>query len=110
MIEVLQGLHDRVREAQLRGQWRAQLLELFQDGNDAPTRRQRQVLLDLASTDRPVPLNRIDRLSPTLAKLYADVSEKTLRRDVDALLEAGVIQREADGLRVDLSNLLAFKG
>ena len=49
-------------------------------------------------------------LSPTLAKLYADVSEKTLRRDVDALLEAGVIQREADGLRVDLSNLLAFKG
>lgn len=110
MTEVLHETHARVRDLQMRGQWRAQLLELFQEGNDEPTRRQRQVLLDLATTDRPVPLNRLSSLSPILAKLYAGVSEKTLRRDVDALLGAGVLQRDADGLRVDLSNVLAFKG
>jgi len=110
MTEVLHETHARVRDLQMRGQWRAQLLELFQEGNDEPTRRQRQVLLDLAATERPMPLNRLSSLSPTLAKLYAGVSEKTLRRDVDALLGAGVLQRDADGLRVDLSNILAFKG
>jgi Fic family protein len=109
MNEVLREVHARVRDLQMRGQWRAQLLELFQDGNDEPTRRQRQVLLDLASADTPVPLNGLSILSPALAKLYAGVSEKTLRRDVDALLQAGVLQREPEGLRVDLTNILAFK-
>lgn len=109
MNEVLHEVHARVRDLQMRGQWRAQLLELFQDGNDEPTRRQRQVLLDLASADTPVPLNGISKLSPALAKVYAGVSEKTLRRDVDALLQAGVLQREPEGLLVDLTNILAFK-
>ncbi|MBL7951851.1 MAG: Fic family protein [Flavobacteriales bacterium] len=109
MTEVLHEFHERIRNLQMRGQWRAQLLDLFQEGNDEPTRRQRQVLLDLASAETPTPLSRLDSLSPTLAKLYAGVSEKTLRRDVDALLAAGVVQKGPDGLRVDLSNLLAFK-
>lgn len=109
MNEVLHEYHGRIRDLQMRGQWRAQLLELFQEGNDEPTRRQRQVLLDLAYAETPVPLNRLDSLSPTLAKLYAGVSEKTLRRDVDALLAAGVVQKGPDGLRVDLGNVLAFK-
>ncbi len=109
MNEVLREFHSRIRDMQTRGQWRAQLLELFQEGNDEPTRRQRQVLLDLASADAPVPLGLLDSLSPALAKLYAGVSEKTLRRDVDALLGAGVVHKDADGLSVDLSNVLAFK-
>ncbi|MGV3636509.1 MAG: hypothetical protein ACO1NQ_02555 [Flavobacteriales bacterium] len=109
MNDVLLEVHARVRDLQMRGQWRAQLLELFQDGNDEPTRRQRQVLLDLASADTPVPLNGISKLSPALAKVYAGVSEKTLRRDVDALLQAGVLHRDPEGLRVDLTNILAFK-
>ena len=67
------------------------------------------MLLDLASADAPVPLGLLDSLSPALAKLYAGVSEKTLRRDVDALLGAGVVHKDADGLSVDLSNVLAFK-
>lgn len=109
MAEVLQEFHDRIREHQKRGQWRAQLLELFQEGNDEPTRRQRQILLDMADSPEPVPLNRLSSLSTTLARLYAGVSEKTMRRDVDALLQAGVLQRGPEGLRVDLSNILAFR-
>jgi Fic family protein len=109
MNEVLHEYHGRIRSLQTRGQWRAQLLDLFQEGNDEPTRRQRQVLLDLTAAEAPVPQNRLDRLSPSLAKLYAGVSEKTLRRDVDALLAAGVVHKGPDGLRVDLGNVLAFK-
>lgn len=109
MADVLQEFHNRIREHQKRGQWRAQLLELFQEGNDDPTRRQRQILLDMADSPEPVPLNRLSSLSTTLARLYAGVSEKTMRRDVEALLQAGVLQRRPEGLHVDLSNILAFK-
>lgn len=105
----LRELHGRIRELQTHGQWRAQLLDLFQEGNDEPTRRQRQVLLDLADQKLPVPLAKLATVSPTIARLYAGVSEKTLRRDVDALLAAGVLLRVPEGLRVSLGNILAFK-
>lgn len=109
MNEVLQELHATVHEAQVRGQWRAQLLDLFQAGNDEPTRRQRQILLDLSKETAAVPLSQLDTHSPVLAKLYAGVSEKTLRRDVDAMLAAGVLHKSPDGLTLDMSNVLAFR-
>jgi len=110
LMDVVGEFQERVHDLQLRGQWRAQLLELFQEGNDAPTRRQRQVLLDLASVNEPVPQNRLDSLTPALAQLYAGVSEKTLRRDVDALVSAGVLKKESGALRLDLGNTLLFNG
>lgn len=110
LMDAVGEFQERVRDLQLRGQWRAQLLELFQEGNDAPTRRQRQVLLDLASVNEPVPQNRLDSLTPALAQLYAGVSDKTLRRDVDALVSAGVVKKEGGALRLELGNTLLFNG
>ena len=109
MLEELRSLQLRIRKLQQRALWRAQLLDLFQEGNDAPTRRQRQILLDLAEANEPVPLNRLDSLTPALAALYAGVSEKTMRRDMDALLRADLIHRGPKGLFVDLGDLLVFK-
>lgn len=108
MVDELRSVQHRIGRLQQHGQWRAQLLDLFQEGNDAPTRRQRQVLLDLADANGPVPLSRISTLSPALAALYAGVSEKTLRRDMDALVQAGLVQRGPSGLRIDLNTLLVF--
>jgi Fic family protein len=109
IAEGARELHARVREIQVNGQWRAQLLDLFNNAEDGPTRRQRQLLLDLGSAPHPVPLGELPDLSTALAKLYAGVSEKTLRRDVDALTAVGVLRRTRDGLSVERGNLLAFK-
>ncbi len=109
IAEGARELHARVRDLQVNGQWRAQLLDLFNNAEDGPTRRQRQLLLDLGDRDLPVPLNELTDLSTPLAKLYAGVSEKTLRRDVDALTAVGVLRRSPEGLRVERGNLLAFK-
>lgn len=108
MLDELRSVQRRIGHLQQHGLWRAQLLDLFQEGNDAPTRRQRQILLDLAGASGPVPLNRVGSLSPSLAALYAGVSEKTLRRDMDALVQAGLVQRGPNGLRIDLNTLLVF--
>lgn len=104
----LRDLHARVRALQLNSQWRAQLLDLFSGAEDGPTRRQRRILLDLGEVDAPVPMNALPDLSTSLAKLYAGVSEKTLRRDVDVLTSIGVLRKTQEGLRVERGNLLAF--
>ena len=41
--------------------------------------------------------------------MYAGVSEKTLRRDVDHLEQLGTILRGPDGFRIRLERLLAFR-
>lgn len=109
LAEGLRELHERVRIMQTSGQWRAQLLDLFSDATDGPTQRQRRLLLDLGEYMDPVPLTRLPKLSTALANLYAGVSEKTLRRDVDALVSAGVLRKSTEGFMVERGNLLAFK-
>ncbi len=105
----LREIHERARDLQITAQWRAQLLDLFSDANDAPTRRQRQVLLDLGEHGIALPQSDLPALSTALAKLYAGVSEKTLRRDVDALVAAGIVRRSPEGIQVERGQLLAFK-
>ena len=109
LAEGLTELLTRIREIQAGGLWKAHLLELFSHPDQDPERRQRQLLLDLAEQDGPVRLSGLSRLSPTLAKVYAGVSEKTLRRDVDALESMGTILRCPDGFLVRRERLLAFK-
>jgi hypothetical protein len=109
LATAMDTLHQRVRLLQVNGQWRAQLFTLFNEANDAPTRRQRQVLLDLGEYGASVPLAKLPSLTPALAALYSGVSEKTLRRDVDALSQTGLLVKDPIGLQVDRSSLLAFK-
>lgn len=107
--EGLSELRAKVREIQAQGQWRGHLSELFAGEDAAPARRQEQVLLDLAQQDATVPLSAIPALSPALARMYAGVSEKTLRRDVDHLEQLGTILRDPEGFRIRLERLLAFR-
>ncbi len=107
-----QGLADlllRIREIQIGGLWTAHLVDLFEHPDQDPERRQRQLLTDLADNDGPVPLSGLARLSATLAKVYAGVSEKTLRRDVDALEAMGTILRGPEGFTVRREGLRGFK-
>jgi hypothetical protein len=107
--EGLMDLRSRTRMIQAQGQWRAHLSDLFDGIDAAPAHRQEQVLLDLALQDGPVALNTIPTLSPALAKMYAGVSEKTLRRDIDNLEQLGSVLRGPQGIRVRLERLLAFR-
>ncbi len=106
--EGLSGLHERIRSVQTDALWKAHGQDLFGEADHAPERRRRQVLNDIAEHQAAVPLSGIPELSPALAKMYAGVSEKTLRRDVDALESLGALVRTPSGLRVRRERLLAF--
>lgn len=113
----LRGICDGLKEitaavhaTQADGQWRAHLDLLLESTSVSQRERQYHVLLALGQANAPVPANRIAELNPTLARLYAGVSSKTLLRDVDALEQLGAVQRSAEGLRARKETVLAFRG
>jgi cell filamentation protein, protein adenylyltransferase len=53
-------------------------------------------------------LNSLALLSPRVAQCYARETEKTLSRDIDALSQAGFIERVSGGYRARTELILAF--
>jgi hypothetical protein len=69
-------------------------------GRTGKADRRRRLLLDgLSSTDAPIRLGRLRRLTPSLAEAYAGRSEKTLSRDIIWLEQEGLLVRGLAGVR-----------
>ena len=57
----------------------------------------------------PVPIADMRHLSPRTAEAYADITDRTIRRDVQSLEEKGLIIRTPDGIRAYKEIVLAFQ-
>lgn len=99
---------DHIRQQQWTLAWKDFIDEQFGQDGSATRQRQKDLLLDLSAQAEPTPKNRLVELSPRVARAYARKTEKTLDRDVAALVEAGLIVREKAGLRVRKELILAF--
>jgi Fic family protein len=90
----------RVQDSQFAMSWQKVIHDRFA-GRRMTNRhtfvRQRSLMLEMPST--MVGLRDIRRLSPVIASLYAETSERTLRRDMEALEEMGLVVRETSGWR-----------
>jgi Fic family protein len=76
-------------------------------------RRQRDVVLALPhgpaeSDDAWVPRSRIPTLTPELAREYADKGSKTITRDINAMINRGLIERGPKGIRARREVMLGF--
>src|SRR5680860_1671286 len=65
--------------------------------------RQRALMLELPPT--PVALKAIKRIHPTIEVLYSQVTERTVRRDLEALEEMDLVVHEAEGWRAKMELL-----
>lgn len=110
LLDGLKELANAIRNAQIDGQWRAHVEGLFEHAKGPQMTRQRQLLLGLGEESDPVPMATIAVLNPELARLYAGVSTKTLQRDIDALEDLGVVQRDLKGIRARREAVQGFKG
>ena len=83
---------------------------LFHDQNrNSPTdTRQRHVALDLGDGEEWTEIGKISELTPRLAKAYAGRTSKTVQRDLNALVEIGLIVRESRKVRARREVILAF--
>lgn len=109
LLDALREVERAVRSAQTDGQWQAYVWSLFNAPENAQRSRQRELLLALGSVAAPIAQSEIPELNPVLARLYAGVSQKTLKRDVDALEELGTLQRTDQGVRARREVVLGFR-
>ena len=77
-------------------------------GESAPQRRRRHLVLDLAAVQRSIPIHELPDISPRVARDYAVVSPRSLVRDVEAVLEQGLLVGNKDGFRANRERILAF--
>ena len=88
--------------------WRNFVHERFQNRNSPTDTRQRHLALDLGDGGDWVEVGKITELTPRLAKAYAGKTPKTVQRDLNALVEMGLIARDGRKVRARREVILAF--
>jgi len=111
----VRGFVDGLREQletiwyqQFTDRWEQYIYEAFGQASSATDLRRRRVMLDLSIGSEPVPKSRVRLLSPELATMYADKTDKTLTRDLNALHKMGLILVGQKGIRANTNVILAF--
>ena len=104
LLYCVRGLVEELREQlgivwhQLyEDRWEQHIYQQFGDARTPPHIRQRQLVLDLSERSGAVPRSEIREVSPKVAAAYATRGEKTLTRDLNALVERGLIQLDDEG-------------
>jgi Fic family protein len=115
LMYAVRGLRDELR-TQLDGVWRQlyddrweqYVYQQFGDARTPPHLRQRQLVLDLSKQSEPVPRAALLDLSPKVAAAYANRGDKTLTRDLNALIKRGLVVSERGRYRARSETILAL--
>lgn len=106
-VEGLRDQVDQIEAHQLRIAWISFVHEVFsRERHSDSWRRRRELALTL--TAEPVSRNELTRLSPALAEMYAGKSPKTLSRDINVLVDRGLIHRRGRGYCTSQERMAAF--
>jgi Fic family protein len=108
LCEELREQIDVIRSEQFDVTWINYVHDMFTDRTSPSDIRRRHLVLEISKSDRPVPINSIRRLSPSLAELYADKTNKTISRDLNALDDMNLIQFRRSGVRARVEQIAAF--
>jgi hypothetical protein len=105
------GLRDQltyVRKLQMDVAWINYVHDVFRDSKTSASRRQKALLLDIFDREEPVPISRIEQLSPRLAKEYAGMHPITPSRVVDTLEKKKLLLRKEEGVSANRALIAQF--
>ena len=105
------GLHEQIETIRMQQWdvfWRDFVYEKFRSQNSKAATRQRYLALDLGENAGWVEVGKVTKLSVRLAAAYAGNTTKTTQRDISALLEMGLIQRDGNKIRARRELILSF--
>jgi Fic family protein len=96
-----------IREQQWSVAWENYIYKKL-EGKGAADVRKRQLMLDLSLQRNPVPISNIKNISARIATNYYGKSDKTISRDINALIHMGLVERTNEGIRAKPEIILAF--
>ena len=106
-VDELHEQLDVIRREQLMVTWENFIHGSFHDDTPAK-RRQKHIVLDLTGHKDPVPPNKLPELSGRVALGYAGRGAKTISRDVNELVAAGLVRKVRGGLIANIDIIRAF--
>lgn len=110
---LVDGLNEQIgliREHQWDVAWVNHVHETFStaSGSAASRQRQRTLALSLSRAETPVRIADIPKLDADLGRAYANVTPRTLHRDIEALISLELVVYEDRTVRAHRERLLAF--
>ena len=116
LMYALQGFVDGLKEQvetiknqQLIVHWTNFIHDVFKNQDSPTATRRRRLAIDLTMAGRVVPFQEIRYVTPRIAEAYADKTEKTVRRDLNALEDKyGLIRRTEEGYELRYDKMAAF--
>lgn len=107
-VDLLQEQLNRVHEEVLQLAWENYVHEMFRSRAGDAAKRQRDLVIALGRRKEPVPRDRIPTLTPGLAFAYASKQAKTVTRDINKIVETGLVIRTPIGLHARQDIMLGF--
>ena len=111
----LLGLHDgveelldRLDESHLDIHWLRHVQTIIGDKDQKSYERKYEIMSVISMKDFAIKRDHIPKLSPELAAIYASLTDRTLRRDVQDLLRLGLLVESSAGLRAYKEQLYTF--
>jgi Fic family protein len=122
LTEGLTEQAERVRDQHREIAWRNYVYETFREKKSEPDKRRRDLLLDLSISNISfsrhsqkfehnapyIHIMSIPKITPRLAKAYANKSRMTLSRDIDTLVDIGLLEKTGRMVRPKKELILAF--
>jgi Fic family protein len=107
-VDLLQEQLNRVHEEVLQIAWENYVHELFRSRTGDAAKRQRDLVIALGHRDEPVTREEIPTLTPSLMAAYAGKQTKTVTRDINKILQTGLVVRVPGGLYARREIMLGF--
>lgn len=107
-VEELRTQLQTIRHQQWGICWRDHVNEKFENLHSATNIRRRHLILDLAREKQGATKEKIKLLTPRVAQHYARKTDRTLTRDLNALLEGDFLTKEGEIYRAKFETILAF--
>ncbi len=106
-----EGLSEQlasIRDQHLRISWINFVHVQFQGMTGTAAKRRRNLVLALSEQDQPVPRSQIGEINPRVAREYANASQKTISRDLNAVKKMGLVERTRSGYSANKQLMQAF--
>jgi len=119
-VDELRGQLDRVWAMQYCDRWEQYIYERFGQLKTESQHRQLRLIKDISDESIsispehplpslvPIPRGQLRRLSPELAEAYSERTERTLSRDLNALVTLGLLVRTSGGFIPNSDAVLGF--